>query len=838
MLTEAFDPRAAAWLVYDATAADVASYWKSDSNFAKLQGLTVEDANAPALLMILKEQIAAWVKSGGKVYYRYGLHFHDSQAGRLIASTGYQNWPRFVRATLAKDLYWDVDMVNAQPTLLLHLARQHNWPHSHLEHYVTERDTILHLVTTNLPQCSTADAKQKVLAIVCGCSEDKATEGPAYLHYLWTEVKAMQEAVWALPEFESFKVGVQASQARKQQALGPRATAGYNNEKGALLAIVLQTMERQVLLCIEEHCKTKWHRHMDTLIHDGGLIRRTALDTKEGLATMLESARAAVMDKLGIDIQLQIKPWEEGLVVPAAAPARPLRGWVAQEERRKKSRKRKHHAEAEEDRDAGDDDDDANRLAPGVTRDAYAAMKEEFEQTHFYYVPGNTFVEVTAQGLRHYDVRHAKEYFDIKWAFGGKVNFRYRVSFLDLWRLDPDRRTIQKIEFTPSDDPSVYYWPIEFEYQRHAQLEVGDEDRTRVLDLFMTLIKAASNDQEELSEYLLNYFAHILQKPLEQPGVAIILTGAKGVGKDTLLDFFRLHVVGAGLSHNYTETRQFFDKHDVDRKDKFFLKVEDSDSALCKQHAKDLRARITARESTINPKGKDPITYNNYARYFFSANQAIPVGINDDNDRERRFVILAVSSVLKGNSDFFGRCYNSETGLFSPLGGRVIADMLLSRDLTSFNVRVQPKNEYQENLYEVERSPEQRFLEDGWPAGAEVTSSEAFKRYQSFCSDQGFPKWTETAIGFGQKLAYFVMQRKLIKRVGRRKQVFYKKPVDAKAEDDDEEEDDNEHGGDDAMGAGAPAAAVGWDGPVTHDDPSAPAWGAPAPAFTAMTMYK
>jgi hypothetical protein len=292
------------------------------------------------------------------------------------------------------------------------------------------------------------------------------------------------------------------------------------------------------------------------------------------------------------------------------------------------------------------------------------------------------------------------------------------------------------------------------------------------MELFNTLIKAVANEDEVIMEYLLNYFAHMLQKPLEQPGVAIILTGAKGVGKDTLLDFFRLHVIGPAFSHNYTETRQFFDKHDVDRKDKFFIKVEDSDSALCKQHAKDLRARITARESTINPKGRDPITYSNYARYFFTANQAVPVGINDDNDRERRFVILAVSSVLKGKTEFWTSCYNK---LFTDKGGKVVGNFLAGRDISSFAVRVQPKNAYQESLYEVERTPEQRFLEDGWPVGKEWSSAEAFRNYQTFCNDNGFPKWTETALGFGQKLAYFVMHRKLEKRIGRSRVAFYKK---------------------------------------------------------------
>lgn len=469
-----------------------------------------------------------------------------------------------------------------------------------------------------------------------------------------------------------------------------------------------------------------------------------------------------------------------------------------------------------------DEEETEDQLAPGVSKADYEEMKAAFEEHHFYFVPANTFVEVTEEyALNHYDLRHAKEYFDIGWAFGGTKNFRFRVSFLDLWRLDPTRKSIHRIDFKPSDDPTVFFLPLQFAYTRAKQHEAlllaaaGGEDDLVLLhkeglwDMFMTLIKATCDDKEDLVEYLLNYLAHMLQRPLEQPGVAIILTGQKGVGKDTLLDFFRLHVIGPGLSHNYTETRQFFDKHDVDRKDKIFVKVEDSDSALCKQHAKDLRARITAREGTINPKGKNPITFPNYVRYFFTANQAIPVGINDDNDRERRFVILPVSNSLKGNADFFTACYDEERGLYTPLGGLVVAERLLQRDVSAWNIRLQPKNDYQEALYEVERTPEQRFLEDGWTAGAEYKSTDLFARYQRFCNDNGFPKWTETAIAFGQKLAYFVMQKKITKRVGGKKVVYYTKVSRVGEMGEDEQDETGEGAAAAGAGAGACTGAAG-----------------------------
>lgn len=780
--TEAFDAAAASWLIHHATVADLtdgatgAYCLGAHSSFARLQGMGGAAFDAEGALKILKAQVAEWVRMKGKVFYRYGTNFAAVKGGRLVASRGYQNWPKLIRATLAHKHYTDVDMVNAQPVLLCAIAQSHGWAHTRLAQYVENRDAMM--AASHLG----GDLKQEVLAVLCGCREERVQDD-AWLHELWKEVRAMQEACWTTPQYEPLKVGVEASQAAKRKALGARANKAYDNSKGALLALVMQTLERQCLTAIRDRMSLQHHLSMDTLIHDGGLVRTGGFSALTD--DVLRDCEAFVQTVLGVRVTLAIKPWPTPLVVPVELP--PVPGKVVKTLGKKRLRngrkKRKGDAASEAEEASGDEDEEEfnkKYICKGVTREAYAKMKAEFEQSHFYYVPGNTFVEVTPSGLRYYEQRHAKEYFDIKWAFGGMQNFRYRVSFLDLWRLDPDRRCIHRIDFQPSDDPTVFYMPVEFEFQRagKADVEVSEEEREELMKMFETLVMAAAGEQADLRDYLYSFFAHMVQKPLEQPGVAIILTGAKGVGKDTLLDFFRLHVIGPAFSHNYTETRQFFDKHDVDRKDKFFIKVEDSDSALCKQHAKDLRARITARESTINPKGKDPVTFNNYARYFFTANQAIPVGINDDNDRERRFVILAVASTLKGNTDFFSRCYDGERGLFSDKGGRVVADFLLGRDISKFAVRVQPKNEYQEALYEVERSPEQRFVEDGWEAGLEIKSQDAFQMFQRFCSDNGFPKWTETAIAFGQKLAYFVMKKQLVKRVGAKKQVYYKKPAE------------------------------------------------------------
>lgn len=275
----------------------------------------------------------------------------------------------------------------------------------------------------------------------------------------------------------------------------------------------------------------------------------------------------------------------------------------------------------------------------------------------------------------------------------------------------------------------------------------------------------------------------------------------------------RLYVVGEAWSHNYTQTSQFFDKHDTDRADKIMVKLEDSESALVKSHAKDMRARVTARELTINPKGKQPVTYRNYTRHFFSANQANPVGLNDDSDRERRFLISACDPRHKGDFEFFARV---RAALFNEAAGYEVGAWLMQIDLTGWNVRQLPSNPYMDQLFQEERSIEQQFVEDVWKAGKSYDPTSLYHAYTDFCIEEGindFP--VKSSIEFGRRMMSlgFIRDQVIKKEVrGGRRVVYTKlKPASVEkpgAEGEGLEEDEVSTGAGAGAGGGSPVHAA------------------------------
>jgi len=69
------------------------------------------------------------IKNEHQTYYKLGKHLKNDYLGRLCAVRGesLQTFEKNVRGALASSYYWDIDMVNAQPTILQQYAEQNGW---------------------------------------------------------------------------------------------------------------------------------------------------------------------------------------------------------------------------------------------------------------------------------------------------------------------------------------------------------------------------------------------------------------------------------------------------------------------------------------------------------------------------------------------------------------------------------------------------------------------------------------------------------------------------------------------------------------------------------------
>jgi len=476
-----------------------------------------------------------------------------------------------------------------------------------------------------------------------------------------------------------------------------------SNKYGRFLSFVLQTEEASCMLVMKEAFEADgWS--VDVLCYDGLMIRK-----REGVSyeASLRNAEAAIKAKLNYDIKLVNKEftWFD---VPKIT----------------------------------------EEISKGVSRSQYDEMKADFERTHFYHIPSDTIAELKDNGEVSFMKKpHAYSYLDTLFFFPHSDKFADNTSFLGLWLKDTTRRCIEFIDFKESSDPKTFTIPLKFAYED----AVGNS--ATAVELFMELISIIAKDEQK--EYLLDYLAHLVQKPLENPKVALVITGLKGCGKDTLFDFLSQYVVGHKYSRNYDSNEQFFDKHDLGRQNKFLVKLEEADVLICKKNASNLKARITSNYSSFNPKGLNSFEAPNYCRNIFTTNMGNPFEMNGG---ERRFSIFNANISRKGDFPFWTRIRSE---LFTEAAGATIAEFLKARDISNWSSFNMPISEYQMAVVASEATSEESFVNqwDGQP----IDATEFFQQYRSYCVENSLPH-AQNSMSLGKRLLSLLRDGLILKK--------------------------------------------------------------------------
>jgi hypothetical protein len=225
--------------------------------------------------------------------YVFGKNWAERGEGRLFpeAGLGLASMSRKIRGALAKRFYFDVDIENAQPTILRELCKRESWDCPVLEEFIEKRTTILKEMMTSLGM-TRGEAKDDCIAVLFGGY--RSTHN--ILMRLSQELeKIKKNAVGHYPDLHAYIKKLKDKEV-------------HDNIAGSLLAIVLQDQERQILFHMDEYLK-EHGRPLCVLIHDGGFIRRV-----EGEETipqeLLDGCVAYLKEKTGFDLRLAVKPCE------------------------------------------------------------------------------------------------------------------------------------------------------------------------------------------------------------------------------------------------------------------------------------------------------------------------------------------------------------------------------------------------------------------------------------------------------------------------------------------------------------------------------------------------
>jgi len=182
----------------------------------------------------------------------------------------------------------------------------------------------------------------------------------------------------------------------------------------------------------------------------------------------------------------------------------------------------------------------------------------------------------------------------------------------------------------------------------------------------------------ECAEYVLNWFAHIVQKPERKTEVCILLYGSQGCGKSTIGEYILRKIIGLDKMIITSKADKMFGRF-VNTQGKLLAVLNEASGKDTFNICDILKDAITCTTTEQEKKGIDVITITDYTNYVFTTNNINSVKVPED---DRRFMPIEINNVLKNNVSYFKELY---ADLDNDLIMRKFYEELMNRDLSNFN---------------------------------------------------------------------------------------------------------------------------------------------------------
>lgn len=260
-----------------------------------------------------------------------------------------------------------------------------------------------------------------------------------------------------------------------------------------------------------------------------------------------------------------------------------------------------------------------------------------------------------------------------------KVGDKWR-SWADVWRQNRRRRTYNGLCFEPGGGRDGFYniW-------KGFSIEPAETCDLKRISIFLDHIRAnvAANNEADFN-WIMAWFAQMIQCPAEKPGVALVLRGRQGTGK-TIIG----RIVGSLLDRHYVlidSERYLTGQFNAHMTTAILLEADESFFAGDRGHAGMLKGIVTAETRMIENKFADPVEMPSYLRLLVTSNEnwVVPTGLE-----ERRFAVFDVGDAAMQNHEYFGEMMAEMND-----GGRAhLLRYLMDFDLSKADLRKIPMTE-------------------------------------------------------------------------------------------------------------------------------------------------
>ena len=248
---------------------------------------------------------------------------------------------------------------------------------------------------------------------------------------------------------------------------------------------------------------------------------------------------------------------------------------------------------------------------------------------------------------------------------------------------------------------------------------------------------------EDCAKYVLNWLAHVVQRPERKTEVCILLYGSQGCGKSTIGEYILRKIIGFDKMHVTSKTDKIFGRF-VNTQGKLLAVLNEASGKDTFNICDVLKDAITCSMTEQEKKGIDAVSVIDYTNYIFTTNNINSVKIPED---DRRFMPIEINEELKNNKSYFKELY---ADLDNDVIMRKFYDELMKRDLSNVNlVADRPMTELRLDMMNMNRNCIKHFIdywrekvmtkmsEDGNFMEKKMTGSKLYECFNHFWNIEG-----------------------------------------------------------------------------------------------------
>ena len=241
--------------------------------------------------------------------------------------------------------------------------------------------------------------------------------------------------------------------------------------------------------------------------------------------------------------------------------------------------------------------------------------------------------------------------------------------------IDPNTHVYKEVKFHPKtqtkDILNLWIPPT---------IEPMETDCNDIVDFIFNVI---SNCNQTIFEYLMNYLAHLYQKPEDKPGVMIALMSGQGCGKGVFMQL--LQRIWSRTTYMVSDIESIIGRFNIALERNLIVCMDEALYVNNNAGQERLKSLITEPYITVEEKHHSSRSVNSLHRFILATNHKHFLKTSND---DRRLFAIPISEIHQNDHHYFNSLINIMDHT-NQLNGFV--NLLSKQNLEQFNVRQRPR---------------------------------------------------------------------------------------------------------------------------------------------------